>query len=67
MFKVNNKDIRTTSFGVFIVKFEHIPQVVLVFPVLSKYNKQVNIRWIAITLLARAAIIEKIFKDIFTF
>ena len=32
-FKVNNKDIRTTS-GVFIANFEHILHIALVFPLL---------------------------------
>ena len=31
MFEVNNKDTRPTSIGVFIVNFEHISQLVLVF------------------------------------
>ena len=38
MFKVNNKNTRTTS--VFIVNTEHISQLFLVFPLLT-LNKQI--------------------------
>ena len=35
MFKVNKKDTTAQSTGVFIVNFEHIPQLVLVFLLLT--------------------------------
>ena len=36
MFKVNNKDTRTTvSSGIFVVNFEHISHVVLLFLLLT--------------------------------
>ena len=42
MFKVNNKDIRATFLtwlsGVFIVNFEYISYIVLVFPLLAFNN-----------------------------
>ena len=46
MFKVNNKDTRTmplASFGVFIVNFEHISHLVLMFLV---NIEQVNADWV---------------------
>ena len=35
MFKVNNKDTKTTPFGVFIVNFEHVSHLALVFLLLT--------------------------------
>ena len=35
MFKVNNKDIRIKTAGVFIVNFEHISHLVLVLQLLT--------------------------------
>ena len=37
MFKINNKDTRTTSMasGIFIVNFEHISHPALVFPIVN--------------------------------
>ena len=44
MFKVNNKDIRTTRrSGVFIVNFEHISHIALVFSIFG--FEQVNVSW----------------------
>ena len=45
MLKVNNKHTRATwrCFGVFIVNFEHISHLVLVFLLVT--FEQVNVRW----------------------